>query len=399
MAMQLPTVNGVPVIMPPPEGYVVDFENPARNSVTEAYWLFGVGNFLALLFMMQHLYTKAFIRRRFQIEDASLIIAWGCSIALQSMIVRDFMRGIMGTHSWEMPVTKFLLFLRALYLLPILYNPVQCGAKLALLLLYRRLAPQLWYQITVYVVMFIVVGSSFAIMFAAIFPCNPVQSAWDISIPGECINRPALYQATAILGAITDLMVLAVPIPIVVKLHVPLKHKIALIAAFSVGGITSFTSIMRLHALIVSMGDIDQSWGGGPVLLWIFAEANLSVICGTLPTIKPFLNHFVPRLLGSSNARSAYPVNSGLSKSGGPPTFGGGGGGNQSQSQKRDKYQRFDDDIMYPLETVVAIETGDDYASSEPIRKSESGSEKAINPGGIVQTKTATITYQNAHAR
>lgn len=86
--MQLPTVNGVPVIMPPPEGYVVDFENPARNSVTEAYWLFGVGNFLALMFMMQHLYTKAFIRRRFQIEDASLIIAWGCSIALQSMIVR-----------------------------------------------------------------------------------------------------------------------------------------------------------------------------------------------------------------------------------------------------------------------------------------------------------------------
>lgn len=253
--MQLPTVNGVPVIMPPPEGYVVDFENPARNSVTEAYWLFGVGNFLALLFMMQHLYTKAFIRRRFQIEDASLIIAWGCSIALQSIIVRmlpntqklisthtntshqgDFMRGIMGTHSWEMPVTKFLLFLRALYLLPILYNPVQCGAKLALLLLYRRLAPQLWYQITVYVVMFIVVGSSFAIMFAAIFPCNPVQSAWDISIPGECIDRPALYQATAILGAITDLMVLAVPIPIVVKLHVPLKHKIALIGAFSVGG-------------------------------------------------------------------------------------------------------------------------------------------------------------------
>lgn len=32
---------------------------------------------------------------------------------------------------------------------------------------------------------------------------------------------------------------------------------------------TSFTSIMRLIALINQMGDIDQSWGGGPVLLWM----------------------------------------------------------------------------------------------------------------------------------
>ena len=143
----------------------------------------------------------------------------------------------MGTHSWEMPLDKFILFLRALYQLPILYNPVQCGAKLALLLLYRRLAPQMWYQATVWIVGFIVVGSSVAIMFAAIFACSPVRSAWDLTITdGHCIDRPALYQATAILGAVTDLLVLAVPIPIVVTLRVPLKHKIALIAAFSIGG-------------------------------------------------------------------------------------------------------------------------------------------------------------------
>lgn len=62
-------IDGVPVALPPPPGYVVDLDNPARNSVTEAYWLYGVGNFLCLLFMMQRAYVRLVIQRRIQIED------------------------------------------------------------------------------------------------------------------------------------------------------------------------------------------------------------------------------------------------------------------------------------------------------------------------------------------
>jgi hypothetical protein len=65
-------VNGVPVIMPPPEGYVVDFDNPQRNSVTEAYWLCGVGNFFCLLFMLQRVYVRAVVQRRVHWEDGEL---------------------------------------------------------------------------------------------------------------------------------------------------------------------------------------------------------------------------------------------------------------------------------------------------------------------------------------
>lgn len=394
----LPTVNGIPVIMPPPEGYVVDFDNPQRNSVTEAWWLFGVGNVLCLLFMLQHVYVRMFLRRQIKLEDGCLFMAYGFSLALQGIIMREFARGIMGTHSWEMPLDKFLLFLKALYMLPILYNPVQGGAKLALLLVYRRLAPQKWFAILVWTVIFIVVGSSTAIMFATIFPCKPVESAWNIMTPGECIDRPALYQATAILGAITDLMVLAVPIPVVITLQIAPKQKIALIAAFSIGGVTAFTSIMRLHALITSMGSIDQPWGGGPVLLWILAETNLSCICGTLPTIKPFLNHIAPRILGSTRNNSKYPAQSGGLSTGGPATFGGTGGEANSKNRNRaDKYERFSDDIMYPLETVVAVGVGERPSSdSIQLARSDSGSDKAIVPNNnIMQTKTATVSYEN----
>lgn len=65
-------VNGVPVAIPPPEGYEVDFDNPQRNSVTEAYWLFGVGNFLALLFMLQRGYVRLVIQKTLRLEDGKV---------------------------------------------------------------------------------------------------------------------------------------------------------------------------------------------------------------------------------------------------------------------------------------------------------------------------------------
>lgn len=64
-------VNGVPVALAPPEGYVVNFDNPERNSVTAAYWLFGVFNFLCLLFMAQRAYVSIIVQKRVQLEDGT----------------------------------------------------------------------------------------------------------------------------------------------------------------------------------------------------------------------------------------------------------------------------------------------------------------------------------------
>ncbi|KAJ4263056.1 hypothetical protein NW762_006669 [Fusarium torreyae] len=372
-------VNGVPVAIPPPEGYKVDFDNPQRNSVTEAYWLYGVGNVLTILFIIQRIYVKCWIQKNIRIEDG------------------DFIRGIMGTHAWEMPITKFALFARALYLLPILYNPVQCGAKLALLLVYRRLAPQKWFHVMVWFTGFVVVGSSIAITFVTIFPCKPVRAGWDITITEfKCIDRPAVYKATAVLGAITDAMVLAIPIPVVIPLQISKRQKIGLICFFCIGGVTVFTSIMRLIALIRTMSTKDQSWGGGPVLLWIFAEANLSIICATLTTVKPFIKHISPRILGTSNLGSKSGLQ--FSNPSAPPTIGGIPTGGKV---RHDHYERFDDGPMYPLQTVTKAEASRAIDGRHGRSKSngltrqisgnsqgDSGSEKAI-----IQTHTTTVSY------
>jgi hypothetical protein len=123
-----------------------------------------------------------------------------------------------------------------------------------------------------------------------------------------------------------------------------------------------------------------------------FVEANLSCICGALTTIRPLLNHIAPRLLGPS-PKSKYTGSSGLSNSVVPPTIGTGESGNLAQN-RRDPYDILDDDIMYPLETVVVGRGGNESTSEAGGRCADSGSETAIMTGepAIVETRTTAIT-------
>jgi hypothetical protein len=83
-------VDGVPVAIPPPKDYKVDFANPQRNSEVEAYWLFGVGNVLTLLFVFQRVYVRAVVHKAVRPEDGKTLrvsvlcdLSWTRADALQ----------------------------------------------------------------------------------------------------------------------------------------------------------------------------------------------------------------------------------------------------------------------------------------------------------------------------
>lgn len=102
---------------------------------------------------------------------------------------------------------------------------------------YRRLSPFRIFQIGVWVTTFICVGSSLGIGFALALACRPLAASWDPTLAGtaQCLNRPAIYVATAALGIGTDFMLLALPISTVVSLNIKKRQKVALICLFVVG--------------------------------------------------------------------------------------------------------------------------------------------------------------------
>lgn len=65
-------VNGVVVAIPPPEDYLVDFDNPQRRSVMAVYCVAGIGLFFATIFMLQRIYVKLVVNRSLWIDDCKL---------------------------------------------------------------------------------------------------------------------------------------------------------------------------------------------------------------------------------------------------------------------------------------------------------------------------------------
>ena len=117
-----------------------------------------------------------------------------------------------------------------------LYSPALAFAKLSFLCLYLNINPAQGFRTSVYLTMFVVVGSCVGIVISLLAACKPFAKNTDVTIQeGQCLNKTALYIATAVLNIITDLMVIVLPIPMVVGLQMGRSRKIMLILLFSVG--------------------------------------------------------------------------------------------------------------------------------------------------------------------
>jgi phage-related holin len=105
------------------------------------------------------------------------------------------------------------------------------------LLFYSRINPNKIFQAFVWFTLAINIGAYTSIFFSLLFACKPIAASWDPLLFGTavCINRGAIYIAQAVIGIATDVMLLGIPIPTVLKLQMPNKQKFGLVGIFSIG--------------------------------------------------------------------------------------------------------------------------------------------------------------------
>lgn len=82
------------------------------------------------------------------------------------------------------------------------------------------------------------VVSGLAFNFVILFQCTPISGAWDWTIPrSQCINLNAMAFANAGLGIMQDAVILFLPVPNLLHLHMNSLKKINLMFIFSLGGL------------------------------------------------------------------------------------------------------------------------------------------------------------------
>ncbi|CCD42306.1 hypothetical protein BofuT4_P014340.1 [Botrytis cinerea T4] len=273
--------------IPAPEGYIVNFDNPARYEDITGYWAFGVGTVLSFSFLCMRIYTKVVVSRSFAAED----VMW--------------LYKAMGVHAWEIPIERYHLYGKLIMSSSVIYVACLGLSKFSLLLFYNRLSPVQWFRNAVYFLMFVVLGHSIALIFALIFLCQPLAMNWEYDITdGTCIDRTAIFIATAALNVATDIALLALVIPMIMDLQMPRIQKVGLIVIFMVGSLTCVTSMIRLKIMLPLLIAPDQTWAVSVPCIWIIVEANLVIVCGSFPIILQFAKHVAPNWVGETTCGS-----------------------------------------------------------------------------------------------
>ena len=129
-------------------------------------------------------------------------------------------------------------------------------------------------------------------------------------IPGKCLDEGAVTLAAGCINCVVDFLCAALPIPLIMRLHMPLKQRIGVCALLCVGFFVTIAGIIRTYYIYKSLiASYDETWFTYP--LWIAAalEVDIAVvnflsmtrnvgdtitninlqICANVPSLKPIL--------------------------------------------------------------------------------------------------------------
>ena len=81
----------------------------------------------------------------------------------------------------------------------------------------------------------LVFGWWLSVILEQLLLCRPLPYNWNKRIDGSCGNLVAAYLGQSILALFTDVAVLVLPIPVIWRLHLPIRNRIVLIVTFGVG--------------------------------------------------------------------------------------------------------------------------------------------------------------------
>ncbi len=78
---------------------------------------------------------------------------------------------------------------------------------------------------------------SIAQIFESIFQCTPMEKAWNLEMPGTCLNPTVAATIPAALNVAADFMTVIMPMPLIWNMHMQRRWRIQLIGIFMLGGL------------------------------------------------------------------------------------------------------------------------------------------------------------------
>jgi len=210
-----------------------------------------------------------------------LTITLGCGVASVEL-------GF-GLHFWHVEPGNSKPILQLFYITQVFYLVKHIAAKISICAMYLRILVDRWSRITIIGLIASLIIQTLLFLFLVVFQCTPVQSIWDRSIPGFCLNIQAIGYAGAAFTITYDFIFIVLPLPQLLKLNIALRKKLVLAFLLTLGSVACVASMVRLKFLVTFSHTFDATWDNVEILIWSTLEINLVMICGSLPALRPLL--------------------------------------------------------------------------------------------------------------
>ncbi|MCJ1312094.1 hypothetical protein MMC25_005768 [Agyrium rufum] len=159
--------------------------------------------------------------------------------------------------------------------------------KISILLFYRKIFSTAKFRVRVNIV------ATFALLWMvtnaglAIFQCSPIRKAWDVTVPGHCIDPLHYIIGVHVWNLVLDIIILGLPVSEVWKLQMSLSKKISVASIFLLGALSVVIALVRL-VVILKAELIDITWYTS-IASWTCVEPGIEVLSVSLPVMAPLL--------------------------------------------------------------------------------------------------------------
>ncbi|KAF2233364.1 hypothetical protein EV356DRAFT_568024 [Viridothelium virens] len=170
----------------------------------------------------------------------------------------------------------------------IIWNLAIGAIKVSILHLYLVIfgRQQRQFRLLVYGMMALCLVCMTAFILEEFLICRPLRFYWNKQIDGKCGNEQLAYLIPGVINTALDLVIFAMPLPILWNLNMPLRKKISTAGIFSVGlGICLVAGVRLKYVLEIDYNDFTYT-------IWYFAilgplEPMLGIISACLPMLPP----------------------------------------------------------------------------------------------------------------
>ncbi|KAI1258607.1 fucose permease [Xylariaceae sp. FL1019] len=363
---------------------------------------------LATVFVAARLVCRVFIVRHVSWDDYFIIVAWLLAFGLSFAIDYGTTKGL-GRHDADISSGNWDSLRRSEYTFTVLYNPALMAFKTSILIFYLRLSKntQKVLRLASWTVLVIVNLSGTVLTLLNIFQCSPIQSAFNlVSHPGKCLPLLTEFICSAPINIVTDLAILALPLPVLTGMRLPPRQKIILIITFALGIFVTIVDVIRIFYLQKAINDISSTpssdpkasfgdapefaWNASLSLLWSAVEVNVGIACACIPTLKPLIIRILPAMLVDPDGSTRR----------------GSDTAQKSTNLSSRPRQGSDDEHMLPAPAMVRADHSDHSPSSASIDNSAaqlSALDFLTTPGmtleaGMDRTRTAITNAAGAEA-